>query len=95
MEFRYYYRTNDYKVMRDEIAHIKSFPGKSEVFLCGAKKWEGEFIQESYALSGRKLCDECVRERERVLDRRPTLEQLQNWWNGGMDAHRKEMEALK
>lgn len=94
MEFRYYYATAvDGQIKTDEIGHIKIW-GKPTTFLCGAEKPDKYEIRE-WALPGRKLCLECVLERDRLIDGRPTPDQIVAWWQGGQAAHKKEIEALK
>ncbi len=94
MEFRYYYATHDddSPIWGGEVAHIK-IKGKSTTFLCGAEKPDNYEVKIQ-ALPGRKLCPECVRERNRLIDGRPTLEQIATWWYGGQAAHKRELEIL-
>ncbi len=95
MNFSYFYRiTEDYKPFWSEAGHIK-IPGKKIViFLCGIEKKHFTYILEHNALPGRELCPQCILERNRLIDGRPTPHQVQTWWQGGQEAHKKELESM-
>ncbi len=94
MEFRYYYTTAvDGEIKTDEFGHIKIW-GKPTTFLCGAEKPDNYKVKE-WVEPGRPLCKACLQERKRLVDSRPTPENLITWWQGGQAAQKKEMEALR
>ncbi len=95
MNFRYYYRiTEDHKPVWNEVGHIKiPNKNKSPAFFCGTDKFDKYEIRE-WSLPGRELCPQCVQERNRLIDGRPTSYQVQTWWQGGQEAHKKELESI-
>jgi hypothetical protein len=94
-KFRYYYLvTDDYEPVWSAIGHIKI--RDSLIFLCGIEQPADEpFNVQKQALPGRKICEKCLEERDRLTKGTPTAEQIKIWWNGGLQAHRKEMEIIE
>lgn len=50
-------------------------------FLCGKPNPTHEFREiYSWAMPGRRLCENCMSERLRIKNKLPTQDQLKNWW---------------
>jgi hypothetical protein len=81
--------------MWDKIGHIKLPDDQIIIFLCGLKKFANGYVVYQDARSGRKICKECLKERDRLVTGSPTPQQVKTWFQDGMVEYRNERKALK
>jgi hypothetical protein len=89
MNFLYFYpRKRDGKLRYDIPIHIAT---DEAIYLCGMPQTNEPVTKTGRPKPGLKLCEICMEERKRLMTREPTIDQVKNWWVGGLDGYRKEM----
>lgn len=97
MKFNYYYQiTQDEQAYRRRvtlgtIGHIM-LSKDVDKFLCGEKKPDLKYHDiRRRALPGYKLCGDCTKERHRLINELPDIENFRKWWVGGRNTHKESL----
>jgi hypothetical protein len=91
MIFLYFYPLREGDKLRYDMPIHLLRPDDDIGYLCEEPLIAGPHIKTETAKPGLELCKACVEERKRLMAGKPSLEQMKNWWAGGLNDYRAEM----